>query len=87
MVTTALGSIRGKPESVYLGWSIGTLGVSVLLNTQNAAVLFFFVTVLKIEPVVAGAIITGSKLYDVVTDPLMGTLTDRTRSRWGRRRP
>ena len=28
-----------------------------------------------------------SKLYDMVTDPLMGVLSDRTRTRWGRRRP
>ena len=76
-----------KPDSVYLGWSIGTLGVAVLLNTQNAMALFFFVTVLTIEPLAAGALLTGARLYDVMTDPLMGTLTDRTRSRWGRRRP
>ena len=76
-----------KPESIYLGWSIGTLGVAILLNTQNATALFFFVTVLKIEPITAGAILTGARFYDLFTDPLMGTLTDRTRSRWGRRRP
>ena len=83
----SLKQYRSQPESVYLGWSVGTLGVSILLNTQNATVLFFLVTVLGIEPWLAGAIVTGSKLYDVVTDPLMGTITDRTTSPWGRRRP
>ena len=51
------------------------------------AALFFFVTVLKIEPLLAGSLITLSKVYDLVTDPIMGTISDRTRSRWGRRRP
>lgn len=76
-----------RPDPLHLGWSVGTLGVSLLLNTFNAAVLFFLVTALKIDPLIAGALITGSKLYDAVTDPLMGAISDRTRSRWGRRRP
>ncbi len=74
-------------EPTHLGWAVGTLGVSLQLNTFAIAALFFMVTVLKIEPVIAGALITGSKLYDAVTDPLMGVISDRTRSRWGRRRP
>lgn len=76
-----------RPDPQHLGWAIGTLGVSLLLNTFNVAVLFYLVTVLRIEPVIAGALITGSKLYDAATDPLMGVISDRTRSRWGRRRP
>ncbi len=74
-------------DPVHLGWAIGTLGVSLQLNTFNVMTLFFLVTVLHIEPWIAGAAITASKLYDAVTDPLMGSLSDRTRSRWGRRRP
>ena len=72
---------------LYLGWSVGTFGASILLNIQNVAALFFFVTVLKVDPLVAGAIISGAKLYDTFTDPLMGAITDSTKSRWGRRRP
>lgn len=74
-------------DRTHLGWAIGTLGVSLQLNTFSILTLFFLVTVLQIEPFIAGALITGSKLYDAVTDPLMGAISDRTRSRWGRRRP
>jgi len=80
-------TLLSKVNPIHIGWSVGTLGVSLLLNTYNIATLFFLVTVLQIEPIVAGALITGSKLYDAFTDPLMGTISDRTRSRWGRRRP
>lgn len=76
-----------KPNPLYAGWAVGTLGASVLLNSFNVATLFFLITVLQIEPLIAGAMITGSKLYDAVTDPVMGFISDRTRSRWGRRRP
>lgn len=82
-----MARLLANMNPVHLGWAVGTLGVSLLLNTFNIATLFFLVTVLQIDPLVAGALITGSKLYDAFTDPLMGTISDRTRTRWGRRRP
>ena len=35
----------------------------------------------------AGAITTAVLLFDILTDPIIGFLSDRTRSRWGRRAP
>lgn len=34
-----------------------------------------------------GTILLASRIFDVITDPLMGYISDHTRSRWGRRRP
>jgi GPH family glycoside/pentoside/hexuronide:cation symporter len=83
----AIKNMQDRFVPLYFGWAVGTLGNSLLLNAQNVMILFFMVTVLKIEPVVAGTIITASKIYDLATDPFMGAISDRTRSRWGRRRP
>jgi GPH family glycoside/pentoside/hexuronide:cation symporter len=47
----------------------------------------FYTDVVGIDIAVAGALLFGVRLFDAVTDPLMGTLSDRTRSRFGRRRP
>ena len=71
----------------YAGWAVGTMGASLLLNTFSVASLFFLVTVLKIDPLLAGSLIMASKLYDAFTDPIMGFVSDRTKTRWGRRRP
>ena len=74
-------------NSLYAGWAVGTAGASLLLNTFSVATLFFLITVLNIDPLLAGSLIMVSKLYDAASDPIMGYLSDRTRSRWGRRRP
>jgi GPH family glycoside/pentoside/hexuronide:cation symporter len=77
-----------KPiNPMYAGWAVGTMGASLLLNTFSVATMFFLVTVLKVDPLLAGSLIMVSKLYDAASDPVMGYISDRTRSRWGRRRP
>ncbi|MGI9233435.1 MAG: MFS transporter, partial [Woeseiaceae bacterium] len=73
--------------SVIFGWGLGSLGLAVILNTLNVLLIAYLTLVVGIEPALAGSLILLAKLYDVVTDLPMGWLTDRTRSRWGARRP
>ncbi len=49
--------------------------------------LYFLTDVLLISPVLAGSVFLVSKIWDAVTDPIMGIISDRTRTRFGRRRP
>lgn len=72
---------------VAASWGLGSLGTATMLNGVAAILLYFLVTFVKIEPVLAGALLFGSKMLDVLTDPPMGMISDRTRSRFGRRRP
>ncbi len=49
--------------------------------------LYFLTDVIRINAALAGIVILISKVYDAVTDPFEGIITDRTRTRMGRRRP
>jgi Na+/melibiose symporter-like transporter len=49
--------------------------------------LYYMTDTLGISAAIAGIGIFVPKLWDMLTDPFMGTISDRTRSRWGRRRP
>jgi sugar (glycoside-pentoside-hexuronide) transporter len=49
--------------------------------------LFFLTDVAGIAPALAGWVLLAGKAWDAVTDPMMGFVSDHTKSRWGRRRP
>lgn len=72
---------------VCAGWGLGTLAVAALFNAVNVLLLRYVVDFVGIGAALAGSLIGLSKLYDAVIDPLVGAASDRTRSRWGRRRP
>ncbi|MFZ2998687.1 MFS transporter [Sphingobium sp.] len=75
------------PVKLCLGFGVGTVGVSIMLNTVTAYFPAFCSTVLGKSPEIAGYLLMISKLYDVLADIAVGMMSDRTRSRWGRRRP
>ena len=70
-----------------LGYGVADVGASLSYNAVNFFFLFFLVDVAGLRPGLAGAALLSGRLIDAVTDPLMGTLSDRTRSRYGRRKP
>ena len=70
-----------------LAYGVADLGASLSYNAINFFLLFFLVNVLELRPALAGSVLLVGRVVDAVTDPLMGALSDRTRSRWGRRMP
>lgn len=69
-----------------LGWSIGTLGLTTFM-VGSYLLLRFMTDYMAVPPAVAGVIFGLAKIYDGIADPIFGGLSDRTRSKWGRRRP
>lgn len=84
---TAHTSAERLSTRICLSFGVGTVGVSIMLNAVTSYYPAFLSTVLGQSPEVAGYLMMASKLYDAVVDVLIGTWSDATRSRWGRRRP
>ena len=68
-------------------YGAGDLGFSLTSTIVGAYFLFFLTDVVQIKPAVAGIAILIGKTWDWINDPLIGHISDRTRTRWGRRRP
>lgn len=82
--TASEATIGWKKEAA---WASGSIVTATITNAMALFALFFLTSVLGISPAVAGALIFISKLYDAVTDPVMGGISDRWTSANGRRRP
>jgi len=69
-------------------YAIGDLGNSVGPGTVIPFWYLYFLTdIARLDPALAGLSLLIGKIWDAVNDPLVGVLSDRTRTRWGRRRP
>lgn len=82
------GSTSGRlPIRTKLLFGCGQ-GVEVSATfVANTFLLFYLTSVAGISPAMAGAIIFVSLVVDAVADPLIGSWSDRSHSRWGRRLP
>lgn len=72
---------------IKIGYGIGDIGSNFFIVVTGFFLLFFLTDIVGVEPALAGLILLFPKLWDVISDPIMGAISDRTRSRWGRRRP
>jgi oligogalacturonide transporter len=70
-----------------IGFGLGDIFGGGATTIISFYYLIFLTDVVRINPALAGTVILVSKLYDAVTDPFEGVLSDRTRTRLGRRRP
>jgi sugar (glycoside-pentoside-hexuronide) transporter len=72
---------------IKTGWAIGELGIATYVGITMIYLMFFLTEGLGISPFWAGIALLIPRLWDVVTDPVMGAISDRTHTRMGRRRP
>lgn len=70
-----------------LGYGAGDLGFNLYWTTIASFLAAFYTDVFGIGAAAAGTLLFVTRLLDAVTDPLMGAVADRTRSRWGKFRP
>jgi len=70
-----------------LMYGAGDIGFSLTSTILGVYFLFFMIEVVGLRPGIAAIPILIGKIWDFVNDPIFGYISDRTRSRWGRRRP
>ena len=77
----------GLPLRLKLSWGVGALGTTSMLYLVNSYLVFFLVRHVGISAAAVGVMMTLMRVFDAVIDPAIGSASDRTDTRWGRRRP
>lgn len=70
-----------------LAYGAGDMGPAITANILVFYLLYFFTNVAGLPAGMAGSILAIGKIGDAINDPVAGILSDRTRTRWGRRIP
>ncbi|QDZ41218.1 MFS transporter [Euhalothece natronophila Z-M001] len=70
-----------------LAYGAGDLGPAMTANILVFFLMFFFTQVAGLPPGLAGSILMIGRISDAINDPIIGVLSDRANTRWGRRLP
>lgn len=71
-------------EKIFYG--LGDLSANIMFAAISFYLLYFFVNVGGLKAELASAVFIIAKFWDAVTDYMMGRISDKTKSKWGKRR-
>lgn len=70
-----------------VGFGSGDTAVNLVISSMFLIVSYFYTDIFGLKPAHMGILFLVARLVDAVTDPLMGLVTDKVNTRWGRYRP
>ncbi|MFY1673390.1 MFS transporter [Plantactinospora sp. WMMB334] len=83
--TAPSGSVL--PRRVHAGYALGSLATGAFGTVPGLVLLPYLTDTLGVAAGVAALLVLLPKAWDVLVNPVAGRISDRTRSRWGARRP
>ena len=91
--TIPVGSVEQQPtlrtytsreRNFYLA---GMVGQNIIYNVVGAALSYYFQFTLAIPAIIVTVLMAIARVWDALNDPIMGTIVDKTRTKWGKCRP
>ncbi len=79
-----MNTYTNKERNMYL---LGLMGQNVIYNIIATGMTFYFQSVIFIPAAAISVIMGVARIWDAINDPMMGTIVDKTRSKWGKCRP
>ncbi len=90
-MNTKLAPASKAPTSLgwgqKIGYGSGDFAFNLYWQGVSLYLFYFYTDVLGLPNALAGMIYAIGSMWDAITDPAMGYIAERTRSRWGRYRP
>lgn len=70
-----------------IAYGLGDTASNIIFQTVMTFLMLYYTDVVGLDAAVVGTMFLAVRIFDAVTDPLMGSLADKTRTRWGHFRP
>ena len=81
---TAARTYSGKELAGYL---VGLAGQNIIYNIISAGLMYYFQSVIFLPAMAYTTIVAIARVWDAINDPMMGTIVDKTHSKWGKCKP
>lgn len=70
-----------------LGYGLGDVASNFFFQVFNLFLLYYYTDIFGLTAAAVGTMFLVTKIFDAVSDPVMGLIADRTHTRWGKFRP
>ncbi|MCH5329545.1 MAG: MFS transporter [Alistipes sp.] len=84
---TLRNNLRNSSLAAKVGYGLGDMSSSMFWKVFAAYLPFFYSTIFGLSLVDATFLMLLTRVWDAVSDPMMGVIADRTSTRWGKYRP
>jgi len=75
------------PKKEKLSFALAGLGQNMIYNFSSAYIIIFYTDFLKLLPTAVGTLMLVARVWDAINDPIMGSIVDKTQTRFGKLRP
>ncbi|PRX92048.1 MFS transporter [Paraburkholderia sp. BL25I1N1] len=73
--------------SEKIGYGLGDFASNLIFNSVNTYLMFFYTEKFGLAAAAASTLLFVARFWDALVDPVVGTICDRTQTRWGKFRP
>ena len=81
---TAKKNLTGREKAAY---GLGAVGKDMVYMLSASYVLYYFQDIMGVSAVAMGVILMAARIFDAFNDPIMGVITAKTKTKWGKFRP
>ncbi len=70
-----------------VAYGLGDTASNIIFQTVMTFLMLYYTDVVGLDAAIVGTMFLAVRIFDAVTDPLMGSIADKTQTRWGHFRP
>lgn len=84
IIRDGVKTYSGKERAGYL---VGLAGQNIIYNIISSGLMYYFQSVIFLPAMAYSTIVAIARVWDAVNDPMMGTIVDKTHTKWGKCKP